>query len=95
MEKAEGTKPAATAAAKTSGKMVTAYDIKNLVERYKAKGLDIGEDVARELLEETFDWLTESAEVSSNSYDNVMAVMYPVLKKEMLVQVDKIDCKVG
>lgn len=75
--------------------MEKAYDIKNLVARLKTKGLDIAEDVAKVALVEVLDWISESAVVSSNNYDDLFIAVMPLLKTAMLEQIDKIDGKVG
>lgn len=75
--------------------MEKAYDLKNLVARLKTKGLDIAEDVAKVALVEVLDWISESAVVSKNNYDDIIVAVMPMLKKAMLEQIDKIDGKVG
>lgn len=75
--------------------MEKAYDVKVLVEQLKAKGLDIAEDVAAVALVEILDWVVESAKVSNNNYDDLFIAIMPLLKAEMLKQIDKIDGEVG
>lgn len=75
--------------------MVKAYDVKELVAKYKARGLDIAEDAAIMILEETMDWVEESAKISTTPYDDIVAVVIPVAKKEAMKAIDKIDGKVG
>ena len=75
--------------------MEKAYDLKNLVARLKTKGLDVAEDVAKVALVEVLDWISESALVSSNNYDDLFIAVMPLLKTAMLEQIDKIDGKVG
>lgn len=75
--------------------MEKAYDVKVLVEKLKAKGLDMAEDVAKVALVEVLDWISESAKVSNNNYDDLFIAVMPMLKAEMLKQIDKIDGQVG
>jgi len=72
-----------------------AYDIKVLMAMYKAKGLDILEETAIMLIEETCDWIAESALISKTPFDDVAAIVMPSLKKMAIAQADKIDGKVG
>ena len=71
--------------------MEKAYDLKELAKKLKAKGLDVGEEMVVVLVEETFDWAAESAVLSKNPYDDILAVVAPHLKTAALAQVDKID----
>jgi len=75
--------------------MTKAYDVKVLIARYKEKGLDIAEEAAKILLEETFDWVEESAKLSSNVYDDAGLLIVPTAKKFVLEAIDKIDNQVG
>ena len=75
--------------------MGKAYDVKALVEKLKDKGLDIAEDVAKVALVEILDWVSESATLSNNSYDDLFIAVMPMLKAEMLKQIDKIDGEEG
>ena len=68
-----------------------AYDLKVLGKRLKDKGLDLGEEAVALLVEELMDWAAESAVVSKNPYDDILAVAVPHLKAAALAQVDKID----
>ena len=71
--------------------MEKAYDLKDLAGKLKAKGLDVGEEMVAVLVEETLDWAGESAVLSKNPYDDLLAVAVPHLKTAALAQVDKID----
>ncbi len=72
-------------------KMEKAYDIKVLGSRLKARGLVIAEDALEKVLEESCDWLAESAEISKTPFDDIVAVAIPMVKKEALKAIDKID----
>lgn len=73
--------------------MEKAYEIKSLVEKFKARGLDLGEEVAKMVVEETFSWAEESAKLSENKYDDL--VPFSLVKSEVLKLADKIDGQVG
>ena len=68
-----------------------AYDLKQLLEILKGKGLVIAEDAAHVLTDSVFQWLTESAIISANNYDNIAMIVYPEIKKFIDAQVEKID----
>ena len=71
--------------------MTKAYELQGLMAKFKAQGLDVAEGAAKMIITETIAWLEESAVLSQNSYDNLLLAVYPMLKKEMLAQADKID----
>lgn len=75
--------------------MEKAYDMKDLASRFKGRGLDIAEDAAKLVVEETFGWLKDSAKASATPYDDMAAVIYPPIQGFIMGQVDKIDGKVG
>lgn len=75
--------------------MEKAYDLKNLLERLKDKGLDLAEDAAEIIVNETFDWVEDSAKMSETPYDDMGLVVLPKLKELALEGVDKIDGKEG
>jgi len=72
-----------------------AYDPKLLVEKLKAVGLDVAEDAAVRVVEAVFDWATESAKLSENKIDDVIAALLPTLKPAIFEAIDKIDGEVG
>jgi hypothetical protein len=75
--------------------MGKAYDVKVLVEKLKAKGLDLAEETVKIIVGETIDWAVESAQVSSMPYDDVIALVAPQIKKKALELADKIDGQEG
>lgn len=75
--------------------MQNAYDIKELVSKFKAKGLDLTEDAAKLLIGSTFEWLKESAVISKTPYDDMASVVYPIIEKQIMEYADKIDGQVG
>jgi hypothetical protein len=75
--------------------MEKAYDIKALVAKFKGRGLDLTEEAAKMVLEESCDWLEESAALSVNKFDDMAALGIPQVKKLMLPLIDKIDGQEG
>jgi hypothetical protein len=72
-----------------------AYDIKSLIAKLEARGLDLAEEGAKIVLDEVLIWVAESADESDTPYDNLVATIFPLLKDEVLKQIDKIDGEVG
>lgn len=75
--------------------MEKAYDKKALVAKLKERGLDLAEEAAKDLLESTMDWIAESAILSENKVDDIVAPLFPIIKPHLLEQIDKIDGEVG
>lgn len=72
--------------------MEKAYDVKELLEELKKKGIPLAEDAAENVVEAVFDWVEKSALASENKYDDFALALTPVLKKFVLEElVDKID----
>lgn len=71
--------------------MEKAYDLKVLAEKLKAKGLDVAEEAAKIIVEETLTFIVESAVKSENKYDDLLVAIVPVIKPHILSAVDKID----
>lgn len=72
-----------------------AYEVKTLVEKLKAKGLDVAEEAAKVVVEETLQWVGEEAVKSENKLDDLLVAIIPVVKPHVLGAIDKIDGKVG
>ncbi len=69
-----------------------AYKISILGERLKSKGLVLAEDALLLIVDETFDFVSESALVSKTPYDDIVVVVIPVAKQKLKADfVDKID----
>jgi hypothetical protein len=68
-----------------------AYELKVLAEKLKAKGLDVAEDAAKILVEETLNWVSEEALKSENKVDDLVVAILPIVKPHILNAVDKID----
>ena len=75
--------------------MTSAYDLNDLLERLKARGLDLAENEVKGVIEDVFAWLEESINESPTPFDNVALAVLPTLKKAALGLADKIDGKVG
>lgn len=72
-----------------------AYDPKVLVDKLKARGLDIAEDAAKGVIEDVFVWVEQSVKESASAYDDLLLGIMPVIKNEVLKAVDKIDGVAG
>lgn len=75
--------------------MKKAYDVKELVNIAKDKGLEIAEDAAFFMLDAVAEWVEESAKISPTPYDNIVVSFLPTLKEEAAKAIDKIDGKEG
>ena len=75
--------------------MEKAYDMKDLMNRMKVKGLDLAEDALVMAVGEIFDWAEASAKISPTPYDDMGLIILPKLKELALEAVDKIDGEVG
>lgn len=74
---------------------MAAYDLKELAEGFKEEGLELTEAAAGRLFAKACDWFEKSAKESPTPYDDMALVVLPKLKEQVLIQVDKIDGKVG
>jgi hypothetical protein len=75
--------------------MEKAYDVKDLAARLKGRGLDLAEEAAKIVIEETLVWIEESAKLSATPYDDMGLIVLPQLKKLALDAADKIDGQEG
>lgn len=75
--------------------MEKAYDVADLMAKLKARGLDVAEEAAKVIIEESFNWLQESAPLSATPYDDMALIILPQLKAFALAQADKIDGVAG
>lgn len=75
--------------------MEKAYDVSALAANLKGRGLDIAEEAAKIVVEETVKWIDESAKLSENKLDDLALVVLPSIKDLVLSAVDKIDGQVG
>jgi hypothetical protein len=70
--------------------MTKAYDLADLLQRFKADGIAIAHDEAIRAYGHLKDWLKESAAVSSTPIDNVVVSFVDQLDPIVLPQIDKI-----
>ncbi len=75
--------------------MKTPYDPMDLLARMESHGLDVAEIAARDIVEAVFSWVTESAKLSPSPLDDVVLLVMPRIKEEILKKVDAIDGKKG
>lgn len=75
--------------------MEKAYDVKDLVKRLKDNGLEVAEDMALVLVSQSISWLRESAIMSENKIDDMIASFYGLAEDKLKELADKIDGKEG
>jgi hypothetical protein len=75
--------------------MEKAFDIAVLAEKLKGRGLDVAEEAAKAIVEETVAWVKASVAMTENKFDDFFIVVEPMLLPEIMTQVDKIDGEVG
>ena len=79
--------------------MEKAYDLKALAEKLEAAGLPIVKEAAEATAKEVYlavkAWAKESAVLSENKIDDVVAPFYDHLDQFVLAQIDKIDGQEG
>lgn len=75
--------------------MEKAYDLKDLGERLKKNGLNLAEEEVKMVYAETKGWLRDSAVLSTNKIDDLVAPFLDQLDPIVLPVVDKIDGEVG
>ena len=75
--------------------MEKAYDLKELGEVLKGKGLDLAEESLNMVFDSLMDWIEASAKVSATPYDDMAMVIMPQLKKLVKEAIDKIDGEEG
>jgi len=75
--------------------MTKPFETKALVEKLKAKGLDVAEELAEVLATEVLDWTIESCAMHENTFVKMGAPIIMAVKPIVLSQIDKIDGKIG
>jgi len=65
-----------------------AYAVSRLMERFKKRGLDIGEELAEGLLDDTFDWLKEEAAISKTPLDDMAIGIVEPYRKVIKEKID-------
>lgn len=71
--------------------MNKAYDLKELGNSLKGKGLDVAEESLNILFDSVVEWVEESAKISATPYDDIAMLVMPQLKKLVKEAIDKID----
>jgi len=75
--------------------MVKPYEVSELVNILKSKGLDIAEDAAKVVVESTLQWVKESAKLSATPYDDMALIVLPQVEGFIKSALDKIDGQQG
>lgn len=75
--------------------MDKAYSVKALVASFKEAGIEIGEDAAIKAVEILIKFFEDSAKLSENKFDDIVAGLLPTLKPYIMEQLDRIDGKKG
>ena len=68
---------------------------KMIVEKLKAKGLDLGEEVARDIVVAVFEVAEEITKATPNPVDDAVFGIVKGFEAKILAAIDKIDGKVG
>ena len=71
------------------------YDLQNLLQRCKARGLDLVEEEAKIVFHELVGWAQDSAALSPGKVDDLVALGLPELEKLVMPLIDKIDGEQG
>ena len=74
---------------------MAAYDFNVLINKLKARGLDVAEDTVKGITEDVFTFVEESIKESSTPFDDIILVVLPVVKASLLKLEDTIDGAVG
>lgn len=79
--------------------MEKAYDLKDLAKKLEGAGVPVLKEAAEATAGKVYiavkEWAKESAAVSENKIDDVVASFYDQLDKVVLPAIDKIDGEVG
>ena len=71
--------------------MEKAYELKVLIEKLKVHGVEVAEEGAKAILLASFEYLEESAALSSNKVDDMLVPFYPIVKKYALEMAENIN----
>ena len=75
--------------------MEKAFDLKVLGQKLKAKGLIQAEELAEDIVNETFAWIDQSAQIHSNPLvKTIVPVLAASVKPIALAEVEKISDEV-
>lgn len=75
--------------------MLRPYEGAALLAKLKGRGLDLAEETVKITVEETLNWISESAALSATPFDDIALIVVPKLKELALAATDKIDGQVG
>lgn len=75
--------------------MTKPFEFKALVDKLKEKGIDQAEEVAKLLADCVIDWTVESCALHENAIVKVLGAVATAAKPAIMVELDKIDKKVG
>ena len=68
---------------------------KLLLKELKKAGLVIGEEAAVGVVKAVFKALPNFVAATENKYDDMLIMLFPILEKEILAKIDKIDGEVA
>ena len=68
---------------------------KIVLEKLKARGLNIAEDAAGEAVKAVFEGVREYVQASENQFDDLALAVMPAIESIVLKEIDKIDGKIG
>ncbi len=71
---------------------MNAFDVKELVERLKVKGIPLAEDVVQDLTKEIFAWAGESCALKGGFFA-VAVPLLPLVLAQVVAAEDKLDGK--
>lgn len=71
--------------------MERAYDVKDLVAKLKAQGIEVAEEGAKAAFEAVWAWIGESAQLSATQLDDMIWGFAQPAKPYILEQLDKIN----
>ncbi len=75
--------------------MTKAWDITELVAALKLRGLDVAEDMATIILEESLKFVHDSVVLSDTKIDDIALPFLPMVEGPLKQLIDQINGKVG
>ena len=69
------------------------FQVTDLVEKLKAKGLPVVEEMAKDIEESVIEWIEESVKMTPSPLDDLAIPVIMALKPLIDAQIDKIDGK--
>lgn len=74
--------------------MTQAFDLKDLEAKLLANGMPVVEGLAKLVIEQVLDWVSESVTMTENKYDDFTLAIIPIIKPMIIAEIAKIDGKV-